>query len=121
MKHFIPLSVIAAAVVLIELSGCVSAPKFPGTPVQAVSANTEIVGAPVTAVVVTQCNGLLAAYLTMPSGELVRFDQESGLPWTTVLDMASTAARSERIEISCAGEGVEGYEEKVEPVSLTNL
>lgn len=109
------------AVAALFVLGCVSTAKFPGTPEPGVSANTEIVGAPVTAVVVTQCNGLLAAYLTMPSGELVRFDQESGLPWTTVLDMASTAAHSERIEISCTGEGVKGYEEKVESVSLTNL
>lgn len=95
--------------------------EFPGTPELIVSENqpASVNGAPVTAVVVTQCNLLLAAYLTMPNGELVRFDQNSGLPWATVLDMANTAARSERIEVSCNSEGVEGYENKTAPVSLT--
>lgn len=94
-----------------------SAAKFPGT----IPANqvTEIDGAAVTAVVVTQCNGLLAVYLTMPSGNLLRFDKDSGLPWTTLLDMANAAVRSERIEVSCDSLGVEGYEGQAETVSLT--
>lgn len=80
---------------------------------------SAIKGAPLSSVVVTQCNGLLAVYLTMPSGELVRFDKDSGLAWEVLLRMAETAAHSERIEVSCDSLGVEGYEKKPEPVSLT--
>lgn len=86
------------------------------------TAGTAVVDSlPVSAVVVTQCNELLAAYLTLPSGELVRFDKDSGLSWVTVLDMANTAKRSERIEVSCNSEGVKGYEGNATPVSLTYM
>lgn len=79
-----------------------------------VTPNKEAVvvdGRPLTAVVVTQCNGLLAVYMTMPDGRLLRFDKSSGLPWSKLLQAASTAVRSERIEVSCEGLGVKGYEE----------
>lgn len=79
----------------------------------------SIEGQPTTAVVVTQCNELVVAYVTMPSGDLVRFDKTSGLPWDAVLNLAYSAVRSERVEVSCTGHEGEAYEEHAAPVSLT--
>jgi hypothetical protein len=75
-------------------------------------------GHPQTAVVVTQCDQLVVAYLTLPSGELVRFDKETGVPWETVLEMAYSATRSERVEVECTGAGVEGYESHTPDVNI---
>lgn len=83
-----------------------------GTEVPVRKDTPVIAGQPLTAVVVTQCNGLLAVYMTMPDGRLVRFDQSSGLPVHKLLMAAYAAKRSERIEIACDGTGIKGYEEK---------
>ena len=68
-------------------------------------------GRPLTSVVVTQCSLIVAVYVTMPDGRLVRFDREnSKLPADKLLAMAYTAERSERMEISCDGTAIEGFE-----------
>jgi len=67
-------------------------------------------GHPLTSVVVTQCNLIVAVYLTMPDGRLLRFDKSTDVPATQLLSMAYTATRSERIEVSCNDTGAVGYE-----------
>jgi hypothetical protein len=73
-------------------------------------------GHPLTSVVVTQCNLIVAVYLTMADGSLLRFDSSAAVPADQLLQMAYTATRSERVEVSCndAG-GAVGYE-KHDPV-----
>jgi hypothetical protein len=72
-------------------------------------------GHPLTSVVVTQCNLVVAVYLTMQDGRLMRFDNSAGVPADQLLQMAYTATRSERVEVSCNDAGVVGYE-KHDPV-----
>jgi hypothetical protein len=67
-------------------------------------------GHPLTSVVVTQCNLIVAVYLTMENGKLIRFDARAQVPAEQLLAMAYTATRSERVEVSCSAEGVVGYE-----------
>jgi len=67
-------------------------------------------GHPMTAVVVTQCNLIVAVYLTMPDGRLLRFDKSAAIPADQLLSMAYTATRSERVEVSCEDAGAVGYE-----------
>jgi hypothetical protein len=72
-------------------------------------------GHPLTSVVVTQCNLIVAVYLTMPDGSLLRFDSSASVPADQLLEMAYTATRSERVEVSCNDNGAVGYE-KHDPV-----
>jgi hypothetical protein len=72
-------------------------------------------GHPLTSVVVTQCNMVVAVYMTMPDGRFLRFDQRADVPADQLISTAYTATRSERVEVSCEGTGVVGYE-KHEPV-----
>jgi hypothetical protein len=65
---------------------------------------------PLTSVVVTQCNLIVAVYLTMPDGRLLRFDHSSQVPADQLMQMAYTATRSERVEVSCNDTGTVGYE-----------
>lgn len=67
-------------------------------------------GHPLTSVVVTQCNLIVAVYLTMPDGSLLRFDSNAAVPADQLLQMAYTATRSERVEVSCNDSGAVGYE-----------
>jgi hypothetical protein len=67
-------------------------------------------GHPLTSVVVTQCNLVVAVYMTMPDGRLLRFDREADIPAEQLVSIAYTATRSERVEVSCEGTGVAGYE-----------
>jgi len=67
-------------------------------------------GSPLTSVVVTQCNLIVAAYLTMADGRLMRFDKSSSVPADELLAMAYAAKRSERIEVSCHQAGPAAYE-----------
>jgi len=67
-------------------------------------------GHPLTSVVVTQCNLIVAVYMTMPDGRLLRFDHSAQVSADQLLTMAYTATRSERVEVSCNDEGVVGYE-----------
>jgi hypothetical protein len=75
----------------------------------------QVKGHPVTSVVVTQCNLIVAVYMTMDDGRLLRFDHSSSVPADQLLQMAYSATRSERVEVSCNDEGAVGYE-KHDPV-----
>jgi hypothetical protein len=73
-------------------------------------------GHPLTSVVVTQCNLIVAVYMTMPDGTLLRFDSSASVPADQLMQMAYTATRSERVEVSCNdAAGAVGYE-KHDPV-----
>ena len=67
-------------------------------------------GHPLTSVVVTQCNLVVAVYMTMPDGRLLRFDKSANVPAADLVTIAYTATRSERVEVSCEGMGAAGYE-----------
>jgi hypothetical protein len=67
-------------------------------------------GHPLTSVVVTQCNMVVAVYMTMPDGRLLRFDKKTNTPAEQLVSLAYTATRSERVEVSCEGTGAVGYE-----------
>src|SRR6266478_5739644 len=67
-------------------------------------------GHPLTSVVVTQCNLIVAVYVTMPDGKLLRFDKSTSVPAEQLLTMAYTATRSERVEVSCNDLGTLVYE-----------
>ena len=75
----------------------------------------NMAGHPLTSVVVTQCNLIVAVYMTMPDGSLLRFDSSAQVPADQLLQMAYTATRSERVEVSCNDTGTVGYE-KHEPI-----
>jgi hypothetical protein len=68
-------------------------------------------GHPLTSVVVTQCNLVVAVYMTMADGSLLRFDSKASIPADQLLQMAYTATRSERVEVSCNDTGAVGYEQ----------
>ena len=70
----------------------------------------DVKGHPLTAVVVTQCNLIVAVYLTMQDGSLLRFDSKAAVPADQLLQMAYTATRSERVEVSCNDSGAVGFE-----------
>jgi hypothetical protein len=70
----------------------------------------QVEGHPLTSVVVTQCNLVVAVYMTMPDGRLLRFDKNANVPAEDLVTMAYTATRSERVEVSCEGMGAAGYE-----------
>ena len=78
---------------------------------------TQIEGHPLTSVVITQCNLIVAVYMTMPDGKLLRFDKSSSVDADKMITMAYSATRSERVEVACEsnGIGVVGYE-KHEPL-----
>ncbi|MDB6091130.1 MAG: hypothetical protein JWN85_3914, partial [Gammaproteobacteria bacterium] len=54
-----------------------------------------LAGHPLTSVVVTQCNLIVAVYMTMPDGKLLRYDHSASIPAEQLLQMAYTATRSE--------------------------
>ncbi|HEY0685012.1 MAG TPA: hypothetical protein VGD45_21920 [Steroidobacter sp.] len=70
----------------------------------------QVEGHPLTSVVVTQCNLIVAVYMTMPDGRLLRFDSKAEVAADQLVSMAYTATRSERVEVSCSGMGPSGYE-----------
>lgn len=70
----------------------------------------DVAGHPLTSVVVTQCNLIVAVYMTMPDGRLLRFDHSAHVPPEQLMTMAYSATRSERVEVSCNNEGPQGYE-----------
>jgi hypothetical protein len=81
-------------------------------PVEKAAANA-LAGHPLTSVVVTQCNLVVAVYVTMPDGRLLRFDKSANVPLDQLLTMAYTATRSERVEVSCNDTGLVGYDTKL--------
>lgn len=121
-------TLLAATVTLVSLAG--QAPAEPAanssqpTHVTQVAHLTEVPvekdapkveGHPLTSVVVTQCNLIVAVYMTMPDGRLLRFDKSASVPSEQLMTMAYSATRSERVEVSCNEVGAAGYE-KHEPV-----
>ena len=73
--------------------------------------NVPIVeGRPMTSVVVTQCNLVVAVYMTMQDGRLLRFDSKASVPAEQLISIAYTATRSERVEVSCESIGAVGFE-----------
>lgn len=84
-----------------------------GTPVQLpVDGVSNIKDHPVTSVVVTQCNLIVAVYMTMSDGRLIRFDKTNAehVPADQLVEMAHTAGSSERVEVSCNEQGEVGTE-----------
>ena len=79
-------------------------------PIEKAAASVDVEGHPLTSVVVTQCNLVVAVYMTMPDGRLLRFDKSANLAIEQLLKMAYTAPRSERVEVSCNDTGLVGYE-----------
>ena len=73
--------------------------------------STSVVpGHPLTSVVITQCNLLVAVYMTTADGKLVRFDKSASIPVDKLMTMASAATHSERVEVSCNDRGPVGFE-----------
>src|SRR5579884_3438252 len=93
--------------------GCAVSAPITEVPIEKNAPQLE--GHPLTAVVVTQCNLIVAVYMTMPDGRLLRFDHTTSLPAEKLMTLAYSATRSERVEVSCNDTGAEGFE-KHEPV-----
>ena len=125
-------TLMAATVTLVTLAGYASAQEMPninpgataaGRVTQVAHVNEvpvekdapKVEGHPLTSVVVTQCNLIVAVYMTMPDGRLLRFDKSAAVPSEQLMTMAYSATRSERVEVSCSDTGAAGYE-KHEPV-----
>jgi hypothetical protein len=112
-------TLLAAAITLASLAG--AAPAQDARPVAHVTevpiekSAPQVEGHPLTSVVVTQCNLIVAVYMTMPDGRLLRFDKSAEIPSEQLMSMAYSATRSERVEVSCTQTGAAGYE-KHEPV-----
>jgi hypothetical protein len=92
--------------------GCASRPDSVARGAQiGADKNAPLVeGHPLTSVVVTQCNLMVVVYMTMQDGRFLRFDKQSNISAEELLRVAYTASRSERVEVSCEGVGVAGYE-----------
>jgi hypothetical protein len=92
-------------------------------PASEVAQNPEVNvrdGQPLTAVVVTQCNLVVAVYFTMQDGKLVRFDKNAGssIKAEDLVTLAyNSAKRSERVEVGCNTLGLKA----TEPHSRTDL
>ena len=92
-------------------------------PASEVAQNPEVKvqeGQPLTAVVVTQCNLVVAVYFTMQDGKLIRFDENagSGIKAEDLVTLAyNSAKRSERVEVGCDMPGLKA----IEPHSRTDL
>lgn len=72
----------------------------------------KIEGHPLTSVVITQCNLIVAVYVSFADGRLLRFDKSANLPVNELMTMAYSATRSERIEVSCNETGEVGHERR---------
>jgi hypothetical protein len=103
-----------AKVVLIALifSLAVVAPLAMATEVPIEKDAPKVEGHPLTSVVVTQCNLIVAVYMTMSDGRLVRFDKSTNVPSGELMQLAYSAVRSERIEVSCNETGEVGTERR---------
>jgi len=101
----------------VDAGGCMKSRKglVQGTELGSDKDAPVVEGHPLTSVVVTQCNLVVAVYMTMPDGRFLRFDQKANVSAEDLVTIAYTAAHSERVEVSCEGEGLVAYE-KHEPV-----
>jgi hypothetical protein len=98
------------AIAMFGLLMLVAAPDVRATEVPPDVHAPKIDGHPLTAIVVTQCNLIVAVYMTMPDGRLLRFDKSAHIPSDELMSMAYAATRSERIEVSCNEIGAAGFE-----------
>jgi hypothetical protein len=96
MKRFAPIATLIAAASIAQ------ATEVPGEKTGLDSVN----GHPLTSVVITQCNLIVAVYLTMPDGRLLRFDKSANLSADKMISMAYTAGHSERVEVACEPDGI---------------
>lgn len=87
-------------------------PVHVDVPLETSTERRTVDGHPLTSVVVTQCNLIVAVYMTMKDGRLVRFDKTANVPSSELMEMAYTADRSERVEVSCNETGAVGYEKR---------
>jgi hypothetical protein len=101
----------------VDAGGCANQNKrlVQGTELGSDKDAPVVEGHPLTSVVVTQCNLVVAVYMTMPDGRFLRFDQKANVSAEELVTVAYTAAHSERVEVSCEGEGLVAYE-KHEPI-----
>lgn len=97
---------------LLAMSVCLFVSSVPA---KADEPSLKFVQQPMTSVVVTQCNLIVAIYLTMKDGKLLRFDKSNSVPYNELMRIASSAIHSERVEVSCNSIGAVGYE-KHDPV-----
>ena len=97
MKRFAPIATLIAVASIAQATEVAPAEK---TGLAAVD------GHPLTSVVITQCNLIVAVYLTMPDGRLLRFDKSADVPADKMISMAYTAVRSERVEVACESNGI---------------
>jgi membrane fusion protein, multidrug efflux system len=77
-------------------------------------------GQPLTTVAVTQCNLVVAVYVTMMDGKLIRFEKyaSSSIKAEDLVDLAyNSAKRSERVEVGCDAPVLKA----TEPHSRTDL
>lgn len=60
---------------------------------------------PLTGILITQCNEVVAGYVTMPDGRLQRFDKndEAQMSSPALQALIMSAKSKERIEIGCDG------------------
>lgn len=86
------------------------APQAYATEVPVEKNAPKVEGHPLTSVLITQCNLIVAVYMTMPDGRLLRFDKSAAVPSEQLVTMAYSATRSERIEVSCNETGEVGHE-----------
>lgn len=63
--------------------------------------------APLTGILITQCNEVVAGYVTMPDGRLQRFDKSNAAQMSSpaLQALIMSAKSKERIEIGCEGLG----------------
>jgi hypothetical protein len=111
MRRLMPIMAVAiASVIQMQAAVAEDAPAMKRTEVQMDKAAPQVEGHALTSVVVTQCNLLVAVYVTTAEGKLLRFDKTAGVPPEKLLNMAYAAERSERVEVSCEHPGIVGYE-----------
>ncbi len=96
MKRFAPIATLIAAASIAQ------ATEVPTEKTGLDSVN----GHPLTSVVITQCNLIVAVYLTMPDGRLLRFDKSANVSADKMISMAYTAEHSERVEVACEPDGI---------------
>ncbi len=68
--------------------------------------HTKIEGHPLTSKVITQCNLIVAVYMTMPDGKLLRFARSSSVDADKMITMAYSATRSKRVEVACESNSI---------------
>lgn len=114
MRSFV-LAIAIASICLIVNAAAPAHIDVPVTPTTGEAARPLLDGHPITSVVVTQCNLIVAVYITMADGRLLRFDHTAALPANELMSMAYSAERSERVEVGC-NEGDASQYERRDPI-----